>query len=208
MITNTRTDKSFKNLALFSKEVFVCCPHCDKRATVITEFSEYYVPFPMRSDTKTKFRCNNCYKPIDEKLWFGPIIISPANAKCGNCGNSFKDEQRVVNKLPRQMKVKCKVCETEKYYDAKYKLTYANNDQATDPYFGLPLWLKVPFDQYILWAYNFEHLTYLKEYVAAKLRETTRGGKHSLAWKLPNFIKIAKNRDRILKYIERLEKKL
>jgi DNA-directed RNA polymerase subunit RPC12/RpoP len=208
MTTNTRTDKSFKNLASFSKEVLVSCPHCNKRAMVITKFSEYYVPFPMGDDRKSKFRCNNCYKQIDENIWYGPIVISPANRKCGNCGSDLKDEHRLVKKLPKQMKVKCKVCEVEKYYDTKHSLTYANSDQATDPYFGLPLWLQVPFDEHILWAYNFEHLTYLKEYVGAKLREAASGGKYSLAWKLPNFIKVAKNRDKILKAIGRLEKRI
>jgi hypothetical protein len=85
-------------------------------------------------------------------------------------------------------------------------LTYANNKQATDPYFGLQLWLQFPIDDNILWAYNYDHLNYLKTYVAAKLREERVVTKYSMTQKLPNFIKLAKNRDRILKAIERLEK--
>jgi|APEBP8051072266_1049373.scaffolds.fasta_scaffold03710_4 hypothetical protein len=208
MDSNTRTDKSFKNLASFSKEILVCCPHCSKRASVISKFSQYYVPHPMREDTTSKFQCNNCYKPLDEKYWRGPIIISPAAAKCGHCGNKLKDEKRLVNKYQSKMKVKCSACGQDRYYETKYEFTYSNSNQATDPYLGLPLWLQVPIDTNILWAYNFEHLNYLKEYVAAKLRQAVEGGKHSLAWKLPNFIKIAKNRDKILRAIERLEKKV
>jgi hypothetical protein len=65
--------------------------------------------------------------------------------------------------------------------------------------------LQIPVDENILWAYNLEHLEYLKNYVGAKLREAASGGKYALAWKLPNFIKLAKNRNKILKAISRLE---
>ncbi|MBL7976440.1 MAG: hypothetical protein JNJ85_16090 [Candidatus Kapabacteria bacterium] len=204
----SRTNKSFQNLAAFSKEVLVCCPYCGKRAMVISKFSKYYVPYPMLGDARSRFHCNNCYKPLNEKFWYGPILISPMNAKCGNCGGIFNDETRYTTKYQSKMKVKCKTCGIEKFYETKYELTYANSNQATDPYLGLPLWLQQPFEGHILWAYNFDHLHYLKEYVGAKLREAPSGGKHSLAWKLPNFIKVAKNRDRILKTIGRLEKKV
>lgn len=206
METNLRTNKSFKNLAFFSKEVIVQCPHCKQRAHVLTDFGKCSVPYPM-FNVKSKFRCSNCYKAIDETVWHGPVIIYPLNAKCGQCGASLENEQRLVNCYQAKMKVCCKVCNHEKFYQTKYKLTYANNNQATDPYFGLQLWLQTPVDENIFWAYNYDHLDYLKNYVSAKLREAQSGGKHSLAWKLPNFIKVAKNRDRILQAIARLEKK-
>jgi predicted Zn-ribbon and HTH transcriptional regulator len=199
MDTNTRIEKGFKSLSSFSKEILVQCPHCNKKAYVLTEQGD------KSWDTKSKFRCYNCYKPIDEKSWYGPIVIYPLNAKCGHCGASLKCE-RVVKKYQSKMKVKCPACEHEQFYETRYKVTYANNNQATDPYFGLQLWLQLPIDDNILWAYNFEHLNYLKTYVSAKLREATSGSKYSLAWRLPNFIKLAKNREKILKAIERLEK--
>jgi DNA-directed RNA polymerase subunit RPC12/RpoP len=202
MDTNSRTDKRFKNLASFANEILVECPHCSKRAVVHSESTQYTVPYSTSS--KAKFRCNNCYKTLDEKLWYGPIIISPANANCGYCGSRLIFS-KTVNKCQDKIEVKCTGCEQEKKYDVHYTLTYANNKQATDPYFGLQLWLQIPFDTYVLWAYNFEHLDYLKKYVGAKLREAASGGKYSLAWKLPNFIKAAKNRDKILKAITRLE---
>ena len=204
MQTNSRIDKSFKNLASFADEVLVECPHCKKRAIVFADQGQYTVPYSTKF--KAKFRCNNCYKSIDENLWYGPIIISPANVNCGYCGSALK-YSKTVNKYQNKIEVKCQNCDQEKKYDVHYTLTYADNKQATDPYFGFQLWLQIPFDDNILWAYNFEHLEYLKNYVAAKLREATRGGKYSLAWKLPNFIKLAKSREKILKAISRLEKK-
>lgn len=205
MEINSQTDKSFKNLASFADEVLVTCPHCNKRATVLAEQGKSAVPYSTRF--KAKFRCNNCYKPIDENLWFGPIVISAANANCGYCG-SHLTFNKTVNKYQEKIEVKCQNCEQEKKYDVHYSLTYSDNKQATDPYFGLQLWLQIQVNDNILWAYNFDHLHYLKNYVSAKLRETVSGGKYSLAWKLPNFIKLAKNRDKILKAITRLESKL
>jgi hypothetical protein len=204
MEANSRNDKSFKNLASFADEVIVECPHCKKRAVVIAEQGQYTIPFS--ATYKAKFRCNNCYKPIDEKLWYGSIIISPVNANCGYCGCKLAFS-KTVNRYQDKIEVKCSNCEHEKSYDVHYTLTYANDNQATDPYFGLQLWLQLPIDNNVLWAYNFEHLAYLKNYVGAKLREAASGGKYSLAWKLPNFIKAAKNRDKILKAINRLENK-
>ncbi|MBK8089609.1 MAG: hypothetical protein IPK31_17715 [Chitinophagaceae bacterium] len=159
MDLNSRTDKSFKNLATFADEVLVACPHCNHRANVYAEQGEYTVPFSTKS--KAIFRCNNCYKSLDENLWYGPIIISPANSNCGYCGSILKFSKK-VNKFQDKIEVKCQTCEQEKKYDVHYTLTYANSKQATDPYFGLQLWLQIPVDENVLWAYNFEHLDYLK----------------------------------------------
>jgi hypothetical protein len=204
MEANSRTDKSFKNLSSFAGEVLVECPHCKKRAVVFAEGEQHTIPYPLNA--KAKFRCNNCYKAVDEKLWYGPVVISPGSSRCSYCGCGLVFT-KAVNKYHDKIEMKCTNCEREKKYDVHYTLTYANSKQATDPYFGLQLWLQISFDNNILWAYNFEHLEYLKNYVGARLREAASGGKYSLAWKLPNFIKLAKNRDRILKAINRLESK-
>jgi len=204
METNSRTDKSFKNLASFAEEVLVACPHCKKQATVFAKPGKYTVPYPFTFEAK--FRCDHCYQPIDEKLWYGPITISPINANCGFCGSSLAF-CKTVNKYQDKIEVSCTNCGQEKKYNVHYSLKYADDTQATDPYFGLQLWLQIPVNSNILWAYNAEHLAYLKNYVGAKLREAVSGGKYSLAWKLPNFIKVAKNREKILKAISRMESK-
>jgi hypothetical protein len=207
MENNSRINQSFKNLASFSEEVLVVCPHCNKQALISTKLGKYTVPYPMWG-FHSIFSCNHCFKPVADNSWFGTMIISPVDANCGYCGSTLKNESRLVNKFQSKMKIFCKVCKQERIYQAKYVKTYANDKQATDPYFGMQLWLQTSVDDNILWAYNFEHLTYIKEYVEAKLREAVAGGKYSLAWKLPKFIKAAKNRQKILKAIKRLEKKV
>lgn len=205
MNQNSRADKSFVNLASLSKEVFVCCPHCKKQAVVVSDFSKYYVPYPNPEKTLSKFQCSHCYKPLNEKSWHGSVIIFPATTVCGNCGSQLQNEERTVSKYQDTMKVTCNTCLQERLYETKYRLVYANSHQATDPNLGLPLWLQTTVDNHVFWAYNYEHLAYLKQYVSAKLREAPEGGKYSLVWKLPTFVKTAKNRGKILKAIKRLE---
>jgi hypothetical protein len=75
------------------------------------------------------------------------------------------------------------------------------------------LWLKTDCNGKELWALNEEHLKYLKEFVQAKIRERKKDDElgwsnQSLESRIPNWIKSAKNRDKILKCIQKLEKTL
>jgi uncharacterized membrane-anchored protein YjiN (DUF445 family) len=78
-----------------------------------------------------------------------------------------------------------------------------------DWYFRLPLWLQTPCCGEILWAFNEEHLNFLEQYVTEKQRRKfhvegqIRNG--TMASRLPNWMKSAKNRDQVLKGIERLK---
>jgi hypothetical protein len=200
---NTRTDKQHKRLDSFSSEIFVKCPHCNGKAKVLRNqeqdsLKESFV-------TKSKFRCDNCYKPINENNWYGPIFISALNKKCNFCGTTLTFKQK-TDKYSDKIDIKCEGCNKVKRYDSSYELTYANNHQATEPNFGLQLWLQYSVDGNIFWAYNYEHLEYLQKYVSAKHREEGLVSKYSLTQKLPNFIKLAKNRERILKIIDRLQR--
>ncbi len=80
----------------------------------------------------------------------------------------------------------------------------------TDPYFDLPLWLTINVEENTLWAYNTQHLQFLKDYINAKLRE--RNGQENLnksvASRLPKWMTASKNRTLILKKIGELEKML
>jgi hypothetical protein len=60
----------------------------------------------------------------------------------------------------------------------------------------------------VLWAYNREHLIFLRDYVAAMLRERVPNANASLASRLPAWLKKGANRSAVLKAVERLERKL
>jgi hypothetical protein len=84
---------------------------------------------------------------------------------------------------------------------------------AVDWYFGQPLWLQAPCAGETLWAYNARHLDFLERFVGAELRGWPRAGEtwrrnSTLASRLPAWMKDAKNRDAVLRGIQRLREML
>lgn len=71
-----------------------------------------------------------------------------------------------------------------------------------------PLWLRTETRHGEIWAYNLEHLDLLRRFVAADLRERApwyeHGRKMTYVARLPAWIKSAKNRDEVLRAIDRL----
>ncbi|GAA3870078.1 hypothetical protein GCM10023084_23930 [Streptomyces lacrimifluminis] len=80
---------------------------------------------------------------------------------------------------------------------------------AHDPYFRIPVWLQTETRHGWLWAYNLEHLTHIRRFVAASLRERApwydTGQKMTLVARLPVWIKSARNRDEILRAVDRTQ---
>lgn len=76
-----------------------------------------------------------------------------------------------------------------------------------DPVSGLDLWLQTPCCGHLLWAWNIEHVLWMQKYVQARLR-TRRwiGGwsNNSLQSRLPRWITSAKNREAVLKGLDKL----
>lgn len=79
---------------------------------------------------------------------------------------------------------------------------------SADPFFGLPLWLTARCGNNQLWAYNYEHLKFLRDHIEAQLRE--RNGlairNQSLGSRLPKWMLNKKHRESVLKSIQHLEK--
>ena len=82
----------------------------------------------------------------------------------------------------------------------------ADIQNGREPYFGLELWFLTSFQGKPVWALNREHLAYLIDYLSADLREKPLGSpKKTQADHLPSFMKIAKNRERIVKLLKKLQ---
>ena len=71
-----------------------------------------------------------------------------------------------------------------------------------------PLWLRTGTRHGELWAYNLQHLDLIRRFVAADLRERApwydTGQKMTLVARLPAWTKSAKNRDEVLRAVDRL----
>ncbi|PNG23401.1 hypothetical protein C1J00_04140 [Streptomyces cahuitamycinicus] len=88
---------------------------------------------------------------------------------------------------------------------------YRGRGEAKDPYFGLPLWLQTEMRHGWLWAYNPEHLELIRQFVQAPLRERAPFDgqvRMTLVARLPTWIKSAKNREEVLRAIDRIRSSL
>jgi len=125
-------------------------------------------------------RCGRCavVRPAEADAgWFAPRRLV-----CGSCGLSRSLKPRTVLINARGVPV--------------------------DPYFRLPLWLATGAGQHQLWAYNLRHLEHIEAFVRATLRShspTASGCSNcSLISRLPRWVKLASNRQRVLRLIDRL----
>ncbi len=84
---------------------------------------------------------------------------------------------------------------------------------SVDWYFHSSLWLRTQCVGNELWAYNKEHLEFIKSYVSAKLRESHHDSEYgysnsSLASRLPKWMKLGGNREAVLAAVSTLEARL
>ncbi len=153
-------------------------------------------PVRFRDPRSTKYdfldsmlvRCPRCERiahvvqqPCQEP---NPALFAPRHLVCRSCGLSRTCAGR------------------------SFSLRYGSADLARDPYFHVPLWLQTRTRHGGLWAYNLAHLDLISRFVAADLRERApwyeTGRKMTLVARLPAWMKSAKNRDEVLRAVDRL----
>lgn len=181
-------------------EFMVCCPRCQKDALV---------SLPIKMDYKNgRLRCRHCH--FQETAINRLRFKSADNARCSDCGSHITDVIADLKSPKSKTLIKCTSCGSPNQVARweSYILKYLH-EGIIDAVFGLPLFLQIPVKNEILWAYNLPHLNEIQNYVAAKLRErTTSRFKMTMVEKLPNFIKVAKNRNEIIKAIDKLRSKI
>lgn len=92
------------------------------------------------------------------------------------------------------------------YVDEWKSSVYCSQSDPVDPYLGLPLWLQTSLgSDRVLWALLSEHLDLLAQYIGSTLRERRHGGcGGSCLERLPAWMKSARNRDVVLRAVDRL----
>lgn len=184
----------------YMNEFIVECPQCRKEALVHAD--------PRSWLTNGKLVCNNCmYSETAADLVRYTSIV---RRNCDNCGREFETTVPGQKKKVDEITIACPHCGIVRSYKPKheeYKLGYDNKGQASDPIFNLPLWFQAYVRGDLFWAYNRDHLSEIKAYVTSKLRERQTTTHTTMVERLPNFIKDAKNRETLVKVIERLERK-
>ena len=143
--------------------------------------------------------------------------------------NRFQDENLVLSDFYDEVWVVCPACEKKAMakrnaeeksarlfcvhcgYNKDLSTASGKNGSVTMPanvFFDADLWLKAAFKNELFWAYNPTHLEYLARYIEAGLREHKDRTHFTLLEKLPRFYQEAKNREGLLKVIEKLRSKI
>lgn len=195
-----RYSGSPKRLYDFMDSFNVTCPRCKCKASVeLPYFLDY------RNATLS---CKVCH--FAEKMTNRIRFVLSGKAKCVQCNEWLNLDIEAKKKIPKYQNIKCDNCKTINKVKENWAEIYLKyyDEGITDPAFGLPLWYCDTVKGDIIWAYNAEHLKEIKSYVASKLRErSTDKFKMTMVEKLPDFIKESKNRDEVLRAIERMENK-
>lgn len=178
-------------LDAFASAVDVVCPSCGGHAIARSR----------TEGTPARVVCTRCTFVAEGGAdgWLGPIH-GVASRRCPSCG------ERIARRLPgpRHMHPVRLTCTCGWQVDAEVRW-WPEHSEGTDPHFGLDLWLQAPFRGQLLWAYNAEHLQFVRDYVSADLRERVPTQNGSTASRLPKWIKSAKHRDDLLVAIAKLE---
>jgi len=188
-----------KYLASFADEILVRCAQCGSPGRVLAEGKPYR--------WKAIFKCANCDLSLnsEEGHWVGPVTVA-GRRPCGYCGYKWL-RTRVALKNPRIVPSKGEVKCPECHHISEVLLGIQRStphDHCLDPHFGMNLFLAHSGSLGTLWAYNARHLHVLTGYVQAKLRTRTGGGNSSMFSRLPAWIKLAKNRERVAKGLAKL----
>lgn len=203
-------------------KVWVNCPKCGELGFVWREkIVDDYVTQCVC--TKCMFRVNEIVKDtfVYTRYWHsiktlqgyhGKVRVS-VDEKCPCKEGKFRFEQEYANKsqMPNVIILKCSYCQQVKDFYVKSQNVRVEKAEyfalATDPFLDYDLYLCEPTKFGDIFAYTPFQLSQLKAYVSADLRENTvmyRG----YFFKLPKWIKSAKNRDLVLKAIGKLEEKV
>lgn len=125
------------------------------------------------------------------------------------CPKCNKKALATVNYGDKKAKLTCSHCGFHEVKDTLLThLGYTANYQVeASAYFDVEPWYYAPFKTDVFLAYNEAHLLYLEQYIGAKLREHKDRSHFTLLEKLPKFYHEAKNRESLLKLIDKLKKK-
>lgn len=137
----------------------------------------------------------------------------------GEFKNEILLECNICNSIStlKNKKIVCTKCGFNKNLDNEnYIITLHNGEDLESQFYNnsnsknvVKLWFSADCCNQVLWAYNRKHLLFLKEHVEATLRE--RNGDEycnkSIGSRLPKWILSKKNRENILKTIDKLNNK-
>ncbi len=137
-----------------------------------------------------------------------PTNDDPVLVVCPKCSS----KALVIPHGIDEVKCVCTKCSFNKKISNGSRSFGWDMDIPDDGYFGFDLWLQTYCCGHSLYAFTIRHLNLLENYIKADLRErqqNERGWRNvSVASRLPKWIKSHKNREQLVKAIQKLKEKL
>lgn len=189
-------------LLSFATEIWVVCPKCQSPGRI--KGNAYH------KEWRGKFFCLNCSLLLvtEKDCWKGPALLT-GKRPCGSCGHKWVEVKLKFSKYDKSVSVNqdgiCTVCKNVSTISCKWK-TDSPSDNGIDPFFGLPLFLKSDCKHGVIWAFNLNHINNYRDFINADLRERQGTPKWSWITRLPKWIKSSKNREHVLKALNKMEK--
>lgn len=178
----------------YYENLLVVCPDCGENAVVENEHNY----------KQATLKCRHC--DLQKNALDLVVYKAFVNLYCPICAHPIRYEQGNLKEKPRISNVKCDTCDsqfqilpkTEKYLNSFPK----EEGLIHDPVFGCPYYFQADFKGKLFWARNREHLLEMENYVSSDLR-TRLPYRMRMVERLPTFIKEAKNREAILKILQK-----
>ncbi len=192
------------SLMSFAQTIYGKCPNCFK-ATIIKADYKYF-----NSPENARVQCLNCtfYEDWNAEKIYGQAV-GIAKKPCPNCGAKWLSAEVKINRakpFKDHAEAVCSVCGKVSYLSLAW--TQADDSaKPLDPFFRYDLWLQTECANNVLWVYNEKHLSYLREYIEADLRQDDGRKKWSMISRLPKWMTSAKNRKDVLNAVTKLEAK-
>lgn len=184
-------DQNYR-LAHFMDEIFVHCPKCAGKAIV------------KKGEEKSVLNCRECFYQSNQNhlKTEGKIKLN-----CPNCGEKI-EQSGGWDMEKKEISIQCPGCGESldvRPATTRFRETLNVNKEGILSGFETELWYRSKFKDGIFWAVNTRHLSYLKDYIAALIRQRNEREHFTLIEKLPAFVSSSKNRDALLKLIKKLE---
>ncbi len=151
--------------------------------------------------------CPNC---MLKKIYGCPASYQ-VSTRCDHCERWFneylKDERQFTHRVLHYPCPHCgavQAVSVKKRFDNAYYSYVIEGER--DPYFKMPLYFVASFRGKPVWALNRDHLQYMIDYISADQRQRpSYAYTRTASYRLPRYMKEAKNREDIVKLLKRMQ---